>query len=98
MSISEFLDLFLLRVADKNLFMDEVGHLKTILNVALWLTPFNNLRVIAPIVRNACYCYCSETIINTDLVLLPISSVHLEGSTIYSYRKSLRPPSSSYTP
>ena len=50
-----------------------------------------NLQSYCPCVRKACYRYSSETKRDRNLELLPISSVHLEGSPIYSYRKDLSP-------
>ena len=57
-----------------------------------------NLQSYCPCVRKACYRYSSETMTYRNSELLPMPSVHLEGSSIYIYRKDLSAPSSSYCP
>lgn len=55
-----------------------------------------NLQSYCPCVRMACYRYSFNTIRYRDLELLPMFSLHLKGSSIYSYRKNLRPSSGSH--
>ena len=57
-----------------------------------------NLQSYCPCVLKACYRYSFETKRDRDLKLFPMSSVHSEGSSIYSYGTDLSPSYSSYCP
>lgn len=61
------------------MFMDVVGHIKTFQNIAPWLLLLNSYKIIAPIVRSACYYYSSETLRNKNLELFTIVFSKISG-------------------
>lgn len=50
-----------------------------------------NYRGITIWVGNVCFRYPAETIIDRDFKILPMASIQLEGFSIYSHRKDLKP-------
>lgn len=68
------------------IFLKDIVRLrKKFQNKSLQPIPWNNDRVVAPIVQNACYRCSSWAVRGRELKLLPISSVHLKPPSIISY-------------